>query len=543
MKSYPAFQKLQKYFTEFKDIKITELFEDSKRIKQFTFQEHELTLDLSKNLITKEVIDLFIKLAQEIKIEDSIQAMFSGQPINFTEKRAVLHTALRNPNVKASGLEDSQDAKEIYESKQKFFDFVNKVRSGIITGSTNKPFKYIVNIGIGGSYLGTQMAYNALKDFDDSNLLVYFVSNVDAANLIDILKKINLEETLFVIASKTFTTQETMMNAETAKNYLINKLGKQAQTKHFVALSTNIEEVTNFGINPDWIFGFWDFIGGRYSIWSSIGLPLALKIGSKNFQEFLNGANLIDTHFQRTPLTENMPFLLAIISIWYNNFFKYNSYAIIAYDYRMRDFTRYIQQLEMESNGKSVNKLGHRVTYNTSPVVFGEPGTDSQHSFFQMIHQGTNIIPCDFIGFIKPHHHYPQHHLALIANMFAQSEALMVGKTEQVAIEEMDTSIYSEEEITLIAPHRVFEGNRPSNTFLFESLTPKTLGMLCALYEHKIFVQGLFWEINSFDQWGVELGKKLAKNIIHDITVEVGLNTTNASTLNLIDIYKKYQSK
>jgi glucose-6-phosphate isomerase len=549
MINYSSFGKLKEIFNVLSNQKIVDLFHNDKlRADNFSIQIDGLYVDFSKNLINKEVIANFIELAEELDLKDKIKDMFSGVKINFTENRAVLHSALRNPNLTQLNVDGVDVIKDINMEKQKFYNFVEDFNLGKIKGIDGKKITDIVNIGIGGSYLGTQMAYNALKSGAKNPINLHFVSNVDASNLVDVLDKVDPTCTLFVVASKTFTTQETMENAKTIKNWFLAQCekkgldGKKALQSHFIALSTNLAEVEKFGIKKEWIFGFWDFIGGRYSIWSSIGLPIALVLGVEKFKEFLDGAFVIDNNLQNENWLNNIPFMLAIIGIWHNNFFNYNSYAILPYDYRLRDFTRYVQQLEMESNGKYVNNQSLKVSYNTSPVVFGEPGSDSQHSFFQLLHQGTQIIPCDFIGFIKSNHGYQNHHDILIANLFAQSEALLSGKTYQEVKDELLNQKLDNQQIEKLAPHKVFEGNRPSNTLLFDELTPKTLGMLCAIYEHKIFIQGLFWEINSFDQWGVELGKKLANNILKEINTEIksDANLTNLSS-SCISLIKKYQ--
>jgi glucose-6-phosphate isomerase len=527
MLSTSTFTEIQKHFAELRAKKIVNLFEPQnsgdKRAAEFTFTLDELTFDASKNLFTKETLDLFVKLANEMGIQKSISAMFSGGKINFTEGRAVGHVALRDKNLRSFVVDGKDYAGEIKATKNRLYDFARNFRNGRITGFSGKPLDTVVNIGIGGSYLGSLMSANALSGFDDKNIKTYFISNVDAANLIDVLSKVDLEKTLFVVASKTFTTQETMQNATTIRDIFVNNIKthdtNMAVAKHFVALSSNTEEVAKFGIKSEQTFNFWNFVGGRYSIWSAIGLPLLLKVGEEKFQEFLDGANIVDEHLRTAPLNKNIPFIMAAIAMWNNNLFNYKSYALIAYDYRLRDFARYLQQLEMESNGKSVNAKGNRIFYNTSPVIFGEVGTDSQHSFFQMIHQGTQVIPCDFIGFLNAGSKNPlqQHQDILFANMLAQAEALMIGKTREQVMEEFKTQGMNYTDYASIVAHKVFEGNRPSNIFLFNALTPKTLGMLCALYEHKIFIQGLLWNINSFDQYGVELGKKLSADILIDL--------------------------
>lgn len=552
MINYSSFKKLKEIFNVLSNQKIMDLFNtDKERSDSFSIQINGLYLDFSKNLINKEVIASFIELAEEMNLKDKIKDMFNGVKINFTENRAVLHSALRNPNLKELQVDGVDVIADINLEKQKFYNFVEDFNLGKVKGIDGKKITDIVNIGIGGSYLGTQMAYNALKDKAKNPINLHFVSNVDASNLIDVLGKIDATSTLFVVASKTFTTAETMENAKTIKKWFLKQCesrsldAKEALQAHFIALSTNLAEVEKFGIKKEWIFGFWDFIGGRYSIWSSIGLPIAMILGVEKFKEFLEGALEIDNNLQNDNWLHNIPFMLAVIGIWYNNFFNYNSYAILPYDYRLRDFTRYVQQLEMESNGKYVNNKSLKVSYNTSPIVFGEPGSDSQHSFFQLLHQGTQIVPCDFIGFIKSNHNYQHHQDILIANLFAQSEALLTGKTYQEVKDELLAQKVDSQKIEKLAPHKVFEGNRPSNTLLFNELNPKTLGMLCAIYEHKIFIQGLFWQINSFDQWGVELGKKLASNILTEINKDVHNSKLDSKLTNLssssISLIKKYQ--
>lgn len=542
MNKLHSFSQLETHFDNFKNQSLENLFhKDSNRLQNFTFSLDDLYLDLSKNKITQKTVDLYIKLAQESNLPQTIKAMFSGKSINFTEHRAVLHTALRNSKTQEVIVNGTNYAPTIQHTYIKMCEFAHKIINGQLTSYNNQPFEYVVNIGIGGSYLGTCMAYNALGNYkNSSNLKVLFLSNVDSANFQDVLQQIDISKTLFIVASKTFTTQETMLNANIAKQCVVNCLGAEAVAKHFVALSTNIKAIEDFGINKNYTFGFWDFIGGRYSIWSAIGLPLMLKIGVENFAEFLHGAYNVDQHFQETSLEQNIPFLLAITSMWYINFYNYNSYAILPYDYRLRDFTRYIQQLEMESNGKSINKNGELVTYNTSPVVFGEQGTDCQHSFFQLIHQGTITIPCDFIGFANGAINGEQQN-ALIANMFAQSEALMLGKSAQKVQTELQNSQIPPEEIDKLIPHKTFAGNKPSTIFLFKELSPKTLGMLCAIYEHKIFTQGILWQINSFDQWGVELGKQLTKNVLETLENNTPYRGSNFY-LNLINKYKAWNN-
>ncbi len=527
MLSSKTFAEIQMHFSEIRAKKISNLFEGDnngeKRAIEFTYQLDDLILDVSKNLFTKETLNLFIRLANEMGLTNKISAMFKGDKINFTEGRSVGHVALRSKNNSPFVVNGKDYANEIKQTKDRLFNFARNFRNGKITGYSGKHFDTVVNIGIGGSYLGSAMACKALNEFDDKNIRTFFISNIDGSNLIDIISQIDIERTLFIVASKTFTTQETIQNANTIKDWFINNIKthdvKTAISKHFVALSTNVTEVENFGISKDYTFEFWDFVGGRYSLWSSIGLPLLLKIGEEKFQEFLSGANKMDEHLRTTPLDKNIPFIMSAVSMWNNNLFNYKSYALIAYDYRLSDFAKYLQQLEMESNGKSTNSKGNKIFYNTSSIIFGEVGTNSQHSFFQMLHQGTQIIPCEFIGFINQHQNNPlnNHQDILFANMLAQAEALMLGKSRNQVINEYKKQSVNYSEYSNIINHKVFDGNRPSTMLIFNSLTPKTLGKLCALYEHKILIQGILWNINSFDQFGVELGKKLSLDILAEI--------------------------
>ncbi len=551
-----AFAGLQKHYAGIRSKKIKNLFDEDagdKRGADFTYQLDNLTADFSKNLITKETIDLFATMAEDLGIKNILNAAMTGEKINFTEQKAVGHYALRNKNLNSFIVDGVDYSREIRINKEKMYEFCRNFRSGKIKGYTGKPFDTVVNIGIGGSYLGTKMAYNALKDFNEGNIQLHFISNIDAANLIDVLSYVDPETTLFVVASKTFTTQETLYNANTIKEWFLQ--GANASNlndviaKHFVALSTNLKAVEKFGITKEYTFAFNDFIGGRFSLWSSVGLPLLLSIGEKNFEEFLNGAFIVDNHTKTAPFKSNIPFLMASIGVWNNNILNYKNHGLIAYDYRLAEFSSYLQQLEMESNGKSTSKKGSKVFYNTCPVVFGGTGTDTQHSVFQFLHQGSHVVPCDFIGFINPsgNNYLYNHHDALLANMFAQAEALMVGKTREKVSEELKKHYKNYAEYSSLVNHKVFEGNRPSNILLFDSLTPKSLGMLCALYENKVLLQGIIWDINSFDQYGVELGKKLGNDILKEIkkeeTTEDDLDPTekldiSSSSDNLIKLYK-----
>ncbi|MGV3278925.1 glucose-6-phosphate isomerase [Rickettsiales bacterium LUAb2] len=539
---------IQELCTEIKQKNLAELFTDNpNRFNENSLSLNDLLFDYSKNYLTKQILNEFIKQAEVIGLNNYIQQMFSGEKINFTENRAVLHVALRNNKIKPVVVDGVDYYSQIWQTLENMTNFAEKVRNGIINGSTNKRYTDIVNIGIGGSSLPLQMAYQALLPFKQNDINVHFISNVDYANVYEVLKPLNPETTLIIVASKTFTTEETMLNAKSAKEWLVKSLGEAAVKSHFVALSTNLIEVTKFGITEENTFGFWDFVGGRYSLWSSIGLSLAIAIGKDNFLELLNGAQIVDEHFKNTSLEKNIPFIMAVISSMYRNCFDYRAEAILPYSYYLQKFPSYLQQVNMESNGKSVDKQNNLLTTKTGAILFGESGTDSQHSFYQLLHQGSDITPIDFIGFISqttnPNvtiHEQTQaqiHNDILIANMIAQAEAFMIGKNKAVVIEELKEKGIKEVEIQNLASHKVFQGNRPSNILLFKQLNPKTLGMLCSLYEHKIFIQGVFWGINSFDQFGVELGKELAKVIIKDIN-NSETKKHDSSTTSLIQYYK-----
>jgi len=530
---------LKKHFQKIKNVTLSQHFNmDENRLNYLTFRCDDLYLDASKNLINKETIDIYTKIANEISLKDKINNMFLGKKINITENRAVLHTALRDKDKKAVLLDGVDYRLEIESVYQKMFTFANKVINGEIVGVTNKKFKYVVNVGIGGSNLGVMMLDNALSHYNVSGIKNFFLSNIDSVNLDFILPQINLEETIFIIASKTFTTIETIENAKLLKKIVVEKLGESAINKHFVAISTNLKETSKFGINDSYVFGFWDFVGGRYSMWSAISLCLILSIGVDNFKEFLLGGSLMDEHFKNTDFDKNIPFMLAIIGDFYRNYYDFRSYAILPYSYNLKFLPSYLQQVDMESNGKYVSIENKQVDCSTGPVIFGEMGTDSQHSFFQLLHQGTDIIPCDLIGVLTPMNDNYYNHQILMANMFAQSEALMNGKTIEVVKEELKNKNFTEVEIDKIAVHKVFLGNRPTNTIVLEKLTPKSLGMLCSMYEHKVFVQGVLWNINSYDQWGVELGKELANKIMLDFESEGFVNKHDLSTASLIEMFK-----
>ncbi len=517
-----AFKKLQAHFEKMKDVKMSDLFkEDAERFNNMHLQFEELLFDFSKNRITAETLNLFKELYEECKVPEAKEAMFAGEKINKTEDRAVLHTALRNFSGKPVMVDGADVMPEIHKVQEQMRNFCDKVHSGEWKGFTGKRIKYIVNIGIGGSDLGPVMVTEALKPYFVKNIEAFFVSNIDGTQIAEIFKKVSAEETLFLIASKTFTTQETMTNAETAKDWLISKGAvKEDIARHFVALSTNEEAVANFGIAADNRFEFWDWVGGRYSLWSSIGLSIALSVGYENYESLLKGAFAADEHFRNEPYEKNIPTLMAAIGIWYGNFFGTKTEAILPYDQYMHRFPAYFQQGNMESNGKHVDRNGNNLTYSSGPVIWGEPGTNGQHAFYQLIHQGTQIIPCDFIAPAISHNPLGEHHKILLSNFFAQTEALMNGKEDE-------------------NPYKVFEGNRPTNSFLIKEITPFSLGKLIALYEHKIFVQGVIWNIYSFDQFGVELGKVLAKNILPELKNEDIITDHDSSTNGLINCYKE----
>ena len=495
-----------------KDRTLSELFAgDARRASDFSVEFEDLLLDYSKNRVDRETMGLLLKLAEESGLRQAIDDMFTGKKINVTENRAVLHVALRNRSNRPI-LVDGQDVMPgVNAVLSKMAAFTERVRSGAWLGYSGQPIRNIVNIGIGGSDLGPKMACEALKAYNDKTLRVYFVSNVDGYHMADTLSDLVPDETLFIIASKTFTTQETMTNANSAREWILNAFGsKQAVAKHFVAVSTAADEVAAFGIDVNNMFEFWNWVGGRYSLDSAIGLPIMLSIGPERFFEMLEGFHAMDEHFRTAPFERNLPVIMALLGVWYNNFFGAQTYAILPYDQAMHRFAAHLQQVDMESNGKSVDKDGDFVTWQTGPVIWGEPGTNSQHSFFQLIHQGTKLIPADFIGFCKSQTPIGDHHRKLMANFIAQTEALAFGKSfEQVKAEEPALS-------DAIARQKTFLGNHPTNTLLADELTPRMLGILMALYEHKIFVQGVIWNVYSFDQWGVQLGKVLAKNVLKD---------------------------
>jgi glucose-6-phosphate isomerase len=519
-----AWKKLEMHYNEMQKASMQELFQlDANRTEKFNLKWNDFLIDFSKNIINQETLQLLLELADEVGLKSAIADYFDGAIINQTENRAVLHTALRAKESAIINVDGDNVVSEIYEVKSKIKAFTNEVTSGERTGYTGKPFTDVVNIGIGGSDLGPAMAVEALQ-FYKNHLNVHFVSNVDGDHVNEIIKKLNPETTLFVIVSKTFTTQETLTNSETIRKWFLESATQEDIAKHFVAVSTNIQKVTEFGINPNNVFPMWDWVGGRFSLWSAVGLTISLAVGYDNFDELLEGANEMDEHFKTADFDKNMPVILALLSVWYNNFFGAESEALIPYTQYLQKLAPYLQQGTMESNGKSVGRDGKPVNYQTGTIIWGEPGTNAQHAFFQLIHQGTKLIPADFIGFVTPLYGDNNHHDKLMSNFFAQTEALMHGKSGEQVQAEFDKQGISEDKAKFLLPFKVFTGNKPTNTILIQKLSPKTLGSLIALYEHKIFVQGIIWNIFSFDQWGVELGKQLANSILEEINTKTVKN-------------------
>lgn len=533
----PAWKALEEHYQKVRNLHLRTLFaEDSKRGERFALDAVGIYFDYSKNRITDETLRLLFDLANSAGLRERINAMFSGEKINVTEKRAVLHVALRAPKDQVILVDGTNVVPEVHAVLDKMSNFSNRVRSGAWTGYTGKRIRNVINIGIGGSDLGPAMAYDALRFYSKSDMTFRFVSNVDGTDFAEAVHGLDPEETLFIISSKTFTTLETLTNARSARAWSLNKLkDEQAVAKHFVAVSTNAQEVAKFGIDTANMFEFWDWVGGRYSLDSAIGLSLMVAIGPERFREMLAGFHEMDEHFRTAPFEHNLPVLLGLIGIWYNNFFGAETVAILPYDQYLHRLSAYLQQLDMESNGKHVDLEGNTVNYQTGPIIWGQPGTNGQHAFYQLIHQGTRLIPCDFIGFNQTLNPIKPHHDLLVANFFAQTEALAFGKTaEQVAADGVSE---------FLVPHRTFEGNRPTNTLLLDRLTPAVLGKLIALYEHKVFVQGTIWNINSFDQWGVELGKVLANRIIPELESEAEPELKHDSSTNtLIRRYRQSRS-
>jgi glucose-6-phosphate isomerase len=527
-----AWKALESHYQQIKDVHLRSLFaDDSKRGERLNAEAIGIYLDYSKNRITDETLSLLLQLAEESGLRGRIDAMFRGDKINITENRAVLHVALRAPKGTSILVDGKDVVPEVHDVLDRMSAFADRVRSGKWLGHTGKRIKNVINIGIGGSDLGPVMAYEALRHYSKRDMVFRFVSNVDGTDFAEATVDLDQEETLFIISSKTFTTLETMTNAHTAREWSLKKLGdEKAIAKHFVAVSTNASEVSRFGIDTANMFGFWDWVGGRYSMDSAIGLSTMIAVGPENFRALLAGFHEMDEHFRTAPFEKNLPVLMGLLSVWYSDFFAAQTVAVLPYDQYLKRFPAYLQQLTMESNGKHVTLAGDRVNYETGPIFWGEPGTNGQHSFYQLIHQGTRLIPCDFIGFGKTLNPLGDHHDLLMANVFAQAEALAFGKTAE--------QVKADGTADWLVPHRVFEGNRPSNTILVETLTPEVLGKLVALYEHSVFTQGAIWQIDSFDQWGVELGKVLAKNIISELEGKAE-GKHDSSTNTLIGRYKK----
>jgi glucose-6-phosphate isomerase len=532
-----AWKLLGENFKETKSLQLKDLFAaDKERATKFTLRFQEFIVDYSKNRITDETLSLLLQLAEEVNLKDAIEKVFNGDPINQTEGRAVLHTALRAKKTETVMVSGVNIIPEVYRIKEQLRQFSEDVINGQRKGYTGKAFTDIVNIGIGGSDLGPLMVTEALKYYKN-HLRTHFVSNVDGDHVYEILKELNPETTLFIIVSKTFTTQETLSNANTIRKWFLKSATERDVAKHFAAVTTNTKKISEFGIGDENVFPMWDWVGGRFSLWSAVGLSISLAIGYENFEALLAGANEMDTHFKTANFDENIPVILALLSIWYNNFYGAETEAIIPYTQYLNRFSAYLQQGMMESNGKSVDRDGNFTNYQTGTIIWGEPGTNAQHAFFQLIHQGTKLIPADFIGFKDSLHGDSDHHNKLMANFFAQTEALMNGKTADEVRQELEAAKMPENEIKALLPFKTFEGNKPTNTLLIDKLTPKTLGMLIAMYEHKIFVQGIVWNIYSFDQWGVELGKQLASRILKDIN-NSDIAKHDSSTLNLLQFFK-----
>ncbi len=538
-----AWRALVQHKAELDTLTIARLFEEEpRRFEQLSLRYEDWLVDLSKNRATKRTFELLVALANELDLPGAIEAMFRGEKINATEKRSVLHVALRNRSGRPVLLEGKDVMPDILAVLEKMRGFTERLRSGAWKGATGKQITDVVNIGIGGSDLGPLMVTGALAPYASPALRTHFVSNVDGAHLAQTVAALDPASTLFIIASKTFTTQETLANARSARAWLVGALGEAAVPRHFVAVSTNAREVAAFGIDTENMFGFWDWVGGRYSLWSAIGLPIACAVGMERFEELLAGAHAMDEHFRTAPLEKNLPVLLALLGVWYSNFHGAESFAVLPYDQCLSRFPAYLQQADMESNGKGTDRDGAPITgYTTGPILWGEPGTNGQHAFYQLIHQGTRLVPCDFIAPCQSQYPLGEHHELLLANFFAQTEALMLGKSLEQARRELAATGMAAEEVERLAPHKVFPGNRPTNSILVTKLTPHTLGGLIALYEHKIFCQGVLWNVFSFDQWGVELGKVLAGRLLPKMRASGALEGHDASTAGLVGFYKQHR--
>jgi len=540
----PAWQALQSHFEEIKNEHMREMFEqDPNRFGRFSLTLNDILFDYSKNRITQETMDLLLELARECDVESWRERMFDGETINHTEHRAVLHAALRNRSGKQMFADGENVMPEVRHELERITRLANDIRNRTWRGATNQPITDVVNIGIGGSHLGPMMATEALHPYAIHDLKIHYVNNIDENHINNTLETLNPDTTLFIVASKSFTTQDTMMNAETARDWLLHKIGDPNLLElHMIAVTSNSKAAVEFGINEKNIFKMWDWVGGRYSMWSAIGLPIVISIGPENFELLLQGAYEADQHFRNAPLEENIPVIMALLGIWYNNFFNAESIAILPYDQNMHRFPAYLQQADMESNGKAVDRDGQHVNYSTGPILFGEIGIASQHAFYQLLHQGTKLVPADMLAPISNYACIAKHHRALMSNVFAQTEALMKGKNEDEVIAELKAEGKDDKEIEFLLPYKLFPGNKPTNTFLFYTLDPKTLGSLIALYEHKIFVQGIIWNLNSFDQWGVELGKKMAIHILDELNDGEQVSSHDSSTNGLINYYLKLRT-
>ena len=537
-----SWKRLEKHARDMRKVEMRDMFEkDKKRAEKYTLNLNNMVVDFSKNIINDKTLNYLLALAKEAKLTNKIEQMFGGNKINITENRAVLHVALRNRDNTPIYVDNNDVMPEINRVLSKIKDFSEAVRLGNFKGYTGKKLTNIVNIGIGGSDLGPKMAVEALQKYMPKDMKCYFISNIDGTACAEVLNKVDPETTLFIVCSKTFTTIETLTNAKTCRKWLVDALGEHATSKHFVAVSTNAKEVSKFGIDTENMFEFWDFVGGRYSMWSAIGLIISIAVGYDNFEKMLSGANAMDKHFRTTELSKNIPVVLALLTVWYNNFFGIRNHVVVPYDQYLTYLPAYLQQLVMESNGKFVDLNNEFVKYQTSPVIFGGAGTDVQHSFFQMLHQGTSFVPCDFIVPAISHNEIGEHHEILLANILAQSEALMKGKTVKEAADELRAAGKSKEEVARLKKYKSFKGNRPSNTFVFKKIDPYALGMLVAMYEHKTFVEGVIWNIGSFDQMGVELGKQMALKILPELQGDKSEGAHDSSTSALINLIKGFR--
>lgn len=536
---------LTAHYEQMKGVQMKDLFAaDTNRFEGFSAEFEDIFLDFSKNIINQETLDLLFRLAKEVDLADAIEQMYSGEKINETEGRAVLHTALRNQSAEPVEFEGADVMPEVNAVLNQIETFSKNLLSGRMRGYTGNPITDVVNIGIGGSDLGLVMTTEALKPYWNPNIKVHYVSNVDGSHIAETLKELSQETTLFIIASKSFTTQETMTNAQSARTWFLEyAVNEHSVSEHFVAVSTNAEAVEEFGIAPENMFVFWDWVGGRYSLSSAIGLSIACTVGYENFKGLLTGLHSMDNHFKTARFDENLPVILALIGVWYNNFFKAETEAILPYDQYLHRFAAHFQQVNMESNGKQVDRNGEEVTYQTGPVLWGEPGTNGQHAFYQLIHQGTKLIPCDFIAPVLSQNPIGEHHNILLSNFFAQTEALMMGMDRATVVADLEKTGKTPEEIEKLAPFKVFKGNRPTNSLLIKKITPESLGRLIALYEHKIFVQGVIWNVFSFDQWGVQLGKLLAKQILPELTDDSPIEGHDGSTNGLINRFKVWREE